>query len=385
MANQINNNVSTKSPYITRVSTSTVNKYDNENNNIQYQPYSKDPKQNTQDLYTNTQDNYQNTQENYVNTNYSGDNSVSNNLLVGSNAGNSVGDEYIEPIDTETDPNYTEKINTSTYTGIPSFNDPTYINHNQTLNETAKETKIGENKESDGSLQTLIIVLTLVILALFSLSLIKLKNRNNDKDPVNEKSIYDKNKPLPIITKDVMNRNSQDQVINIQSTNGVNMNYNNDMNNNYGLPDFEEYDLQYGYDNRMSFLALGDSAIEPRQVTLNLKEEVIKKSKDNMPIPLVHISNENGLTIEEESEDNEEVEDNVNLKAVEPLPGTVIPSKKKSPSSHSFIHDSHGLFKKVKNKLKPNSIISPKSTLSTSSKSNDNQNNQYTVLTTPKE
>ena len=131
MANQINN-VSTKSPYITRVSTSTVNKYDNENNNIQYQPYSKDPKQNTQDLYTNTQDNYQNTQENYVNTNYSGDNSVSNNLLVGSNAGNSVGDEYIEPIDTETDPNYTEKINTSTYTGIPSFNDPTYINNNQT-------------------------------------------------------------------------------------------------------------------------------------------------------------------------------------------------------------------------------------------------------------
>jgi len=45
---------------------------------------------------------------------------------------------------------------------------------------------------------------------------------------------------------------------------------------------------------------LGDSAIEPRQATLNLKEEVIKKSKDNMPIPLVHISNENGLNIEEE-------------------------------------------------------------------------------------
>jgi len=399
MENQ-NSRTPVMSPYTNRVS--TVSKYDNsdiygnidtydnyddygygiENNNIQGQPISKDPNRNTQ----------------YINTDYNTDDSVNNNLIAGNPSNGNVDDYADDQVVVEYNSPTTNPPNgstTSSYTNIPSFSSNINPTYNKTMDEIGSDLSKNagvENKESDSSLQTIIIVLTLVILALFSLSLIKLKNRNNDKDPVSEKSIYDKNKPLPIITKDVMNRNSQDQVINVQSTNEVNMNYNNDMNNNYGLPDIVEYDqLQYGYDNRMSFLALGDSAIEPRQATLNLKEEVIKKSKDNMPIPLVHISNENGLNIEEESEINEEEggeeEDNINLKVVEPLPGTVIPSKKKSPLTHNFIHDSHGLFKKVKNKLKSNSDVSSKSTLSPSSKSNNDQNsnNQYTILTTPKE
>jgi len=287
----------------------------------------------------------------------------------------------------------------------------------ETLYEAPEETQISEeivvdNTKPDNSYQIIIVILSIVILALFSLSLVRLRNRSSDKKPVNEPIIYDKNKPLPTISPSLLmkhnqNLNNMQQNIppsQVQNTSVVDMDYyNTSMNGNYNNPNAMEYNTQQQYDyddNRISFLALGDSAIEPRQITLTLKEEVIKKSKDNQPIPLIHVNNKKAPNGEDDEDSLnrsiEEDEDDINLKAVEPLPGTIIPSKKSpqlSSTNSRFLQESQGLFKKVSkgmktvgNRLKPNSIMS---TISNSSKSsNDNRNNSsnsYTILSSPKE
>jgi len=184
----------------------------------------------------------------------------------------------------------------------------------------------------------------------------------------------------------------------------INMDYNNGyINQNQNIMEYDaQQQLQYGYDNRISFLALGDSAIEPRQKSLALKEEIIKKSEDNLPIPLIHINNAKGPNGDiEENEMNKDDEDDINMKAVEPLPDTIIPSKKAPQrlSNNRFLQESHGLFKKmskgVKNvsqHFKPNSIISSISNSSKSSNANNstineinNNNSSYSILSSPKE
>jgi len=278
---------------------------------------------------------------------------------------------------------------------------------NNEIFDTAIDTTT--DNQTDNQTQIIIIVLSIVILCIFSLTLVKLKNRTNDNNPIQERSVYDQNKPLPHISPSLLNKQnlSYQQMPSLQVQNSmiVNMDY----NNSYIIPNqnqnITQYDTQhqYGYDdNRISFLALGDSAIEPRQKSLALKEEIIKKSKDNIPIPLVHINNKNGPNGDEENKnEKDEDEDNINLKAVEPLPDTIIPSKNNSQriSNNRFLHESHDLFKKVSrgvksvgNHLKPNSIIS---TISSSSKSSNdkssssissnNNNNQYSILSSPKE
>ncbi|OUM57086.1 hypothetical protein PIROE2DRAFT_18034 [Piromyces sp. E2] len=269
------------------------------------------------------------------------------------------------------------------------------------------------NGEDDTNLHTVVIILAIVIIAIFSLTLVRLKNRSNDKKPISEKRIYDCNKPLPKISPSMLMKqnqlnNQQIPTIQVQPVVDIDMNYNNQYsmnNNNYINPSMIDYDAQqqqqqqYEYDdNRISFLALGDSAIEPRQATLSLKEDVIKKSRDNVPIPLIHINNVDGPNSNDETYGNNHDidEDDINLKAVEPLPGTIIPSKKSPDTSFSnsrFLQESHGLFKKVTkgvknvgNRLKPNSIIS---TISNSSKTsndlNNNSNGRYSLLSSPKE
>jgi len=317
--------------------------------------------------WPNYQENFQSTNNNYISNN---DNDeigyVTNNLISDKVANNHNNDDEYE----ETFTYYNE-----------SFNDTSREVDEEVVVDSSEDAVLesSSNKNgSDSSLQTIIIILSLVILGLFSLSLIRLKNRRNDKDPVNEKGIYDRNKPLPVITADIMNKSNQAQ-IKVQTNTNENLNIN--YNNEYGQSNVIEYDLQqqdqqYNYDdNRISFLALGESAIEPRQATLNLKENVIKKSKDNLPIPLIHINN-NTLNTNNENINNEYDEDDINLKSVE--------SSKKT-TNHHFIQDSHDLFKKVSrgvknvgNKLNPNSIIS---TISSSSKSSSDQNtNQYSIL-----
>jgi len=331
--------------------------------------------------WQNYQNNFQSTNNNYSNNNDNNDqiDYVTNNLI-SDDVANNLNDEY-----EETFAYYDENFNDTNRT----IDEEVVVESSE---DAVLESSSSNKSESDSSLQTIIIILSLVILGLFSLSLIRLKNRRNDKDPVNEKGIYDKNKPLPVITPDIMNKSNQGQIkIQTATNDNINTNYNND----YGQPNVIEYDLQqqdqqYNYDDdRISYLALGDSAIEPRQATLNLKENVIKKSKDNLPIPLVHIKNST-LNANNENINNEDDDDNINLKSVEPLPGTDIPSKKTSLTNHNFIQDSHDLFKKVSrgvknvgNKLNPNSIIS---TISSSSKSSSDQNtnNQYSILPSPK-
>jgi len=245
---------------------------------------------------------------------------------------------------------------------------------------------VKSNTNSDeGNFKTIAIILGIVIFALFSLSLVRLKNRGNDKYLL-RKRMYNRNKPLPTPNQTTKNGHMNQQIptIKVQSDMQQNM-------NNYNNPNVVEYDLQQqqqlsGYDDgRISFLALGDSAIEPRQVTLTLKEDVIKKSKDNLPIPLIHINNKNAPDHESSGYgshyDNDELDD-INLKAVEPLPGTIIPSKKSpqnSFSNHRILQESHGLFRKVTksvknvgNRLKPNS-------LSMTSKTS----NEYSILPSP--
>jgi len=270
-----------------------------------------------------------------------------------------------------------------------------------------------KNSLSDGQTQIIIAVFSIIIICIFSLTLVKLKNRTSDNQPIQERVIYDQNKPLPTISPSLLNKHnkSYQQMTSFQVQNSmvINMDYNNGYihpNQNQNMMEYnaQQQQLQYGYDNRISFLALGDSAIEPRQKSLALKEEIIKKSEDNLPIPLIHINNAKGPNGDiEENEMNNDDEDDINLKAVEPLPDTVIPSKKAPQrlSNNRFLQESHGLFKKmsrgVKNvsqHFKPNSIIS---TISNSSKSsnansstineinNNNNNSSYSILSSPKE
>jgi len=277
-----------------------------------------------------------------------------------------------------------------------------------TVNNTITTTNTGD----DNTLHTIVIIIGIVIIAIFSLTLVRLKNRSNDKKPISEKSLYDRNKPLPSISPSQLLKHSKlnQQMSNVQVQSAADMSYNDQLNYTNqnmianGNPNVVEYDLQqqqqqYGYDdNRISFLALGDSAIEPRQATLSLKEEVIKKSTDNLPIPLIHINNKKAPESDSNEygkKDNDDDDDDINLKAVEPLPGTIIPSKKSPQNSFSnnrLLQESHGLFKKVtkgvKNvgsRLKQNSIMS---TMSNSSKSSNDINNsnvgRYSVLSSPK-
>jgi len=234
------------------------------------------------------------------------------------------------------------------------------------------------------------VVFTIIILFIFSLTLIKLKNRSNDNKPIQEKSIYDQNKPLPLISPSLLKKHNQtyQQIpsLQIQNSTVINMDY----NNSYMIPNqnqnIKEYDIQqqqqqqqYDYNDRISFLALGDSAIEPRQKSLALKEDIIKQSKDNIPIPLIHLNKTEGTKGRDEV--NKDDEDDINLKAVEPLPGTVIPSKKSSQkfSNNRLLQESHDFLKKmskgVKNHLKQNSIISTSSKSNTSTSFNSDANN----------
>ncbi|ORX87815.1 hypothetical protein BCR32DRAFT_264054 [Anaeromyces robustus] len=268
---------------------------------------------------------------------------------------------------------------------------PTEIAEN---NSTVVEYKT--DTQNDSHTQIIIVILSLVVLSLLSLSLVRLKNRSNDKKPITEKGLYDVNKPLPVITEEQLNKLNQvnQQSFQLQNSIIADTNYNNNINNSYLNPnnaiEYNQQQQQYSfnYDNRISFLALGDSAIEPRKKSLALKEEVIKKSENNLPIPLIHINNKKGPNANDEESEikNNDEEDNINLKAVEPLPDTVIPSIKKSPqnTTNSFLQESHDLFKKISkgvknvgNRLKQNSISSTKSTTSTN-------NNRYSVLSSPK-
>jgi len=277
----------------------------------------------------------------------------------------------------------------------------------ETDESISNEVNDSENdKTSDNQAKIIIIALLIVIICIFSITLAKLKNRTNDNNPIQERSVYDQNKPLPHISPSLLNKQNQSYQqmpsLQVQNSMVINMDYNNFMIPNQNVM---EYDTQNQYvyeDNRISFLALGDSAIEPRQKSLTLKEEIIKKSKDNVPIPLIHINNKNGPNRENENERRDNEEDDINLKAVEPLPDTIIPSKNVPQrfSNNRFLNESHDLFKKmsrgvknVGNHLKPNSIMS---TISSSSKSsngntsvisnnNNNKSNHYSILSSPKE
>ncbi|KAL6595949.1 hypothetical protein LY90DRAFT_503857 [Neocallimastix californiae] len=265
-----------------------------------------------------------------------------------------------------------------------------------------------KNSFSDGQTQLIIAVFSIIIICIFSLTLVKLKNRSNDNQPIQERVIYDQNKPLPAISPSLLSKHSQSypqmHSFQVQNSMVINMDYNNGyINQNQNIMEYDaQQQLQYGYDNRISFLALGDSAIEPRQKSLALKEEIIKKSEDNLPIPLIHINNAKGPNGDiEENEMNKDDEDDINMKAVEPLPDTIIPSKKAPQrlSNNRFLQESHGLFKKmskgVKNvsqHFKPNSIISSISNSSKSSNANNstineinNNNSSYSILSSPKE
>lgn len=86
-------------------------------------------------------------------------------------------------------------------------------------------------------------------------------------------------------------------------------------------------DLKVEEDDRISFLELGSSAIEPRQKSLQVRGQVVKKSTSTRPLRSTSRKNHN-------QRDKEEAEHNINMKNVEPTSDTIIPSKYTNNSNY---------------------------------------------------